>query len=127
MLHRRGGEVPSPVSVAAGAARGDAMTNLFVRSFFLVFALFVLLNSGSYTKVIADDGNIFPRRHALQSLLVPSRPFRRHSGRRHDGQSWAIPGSAASREWRHRFFRDYMPVQFITFRWEYDYRGSSVP
>jgi len=22
---------------------------------------------------------------------------------------------------------DYMPVQFITFRWEYDYRGSSVP
>jgi hypothetical protein len=22
---------------------------------------------------------------------------------------------------------DYMPSQFITFRWEYDYRGSSVP
>ena len=84
-------------------------------------------------------------------LLVPSRFVRRDAGRREDQQSGTLSGVAAADQWRERdhggykfsllygesrrsvqglgssITFDYMPKQYITFRWEYDYRHANVP
>ena len=86
--------------------------------------------------------------HDLQSPLVRSRQVRSDDWRRTDQQSWAVFGFAAADQrcdgrFGHALLHgesrrsvqglgyvgtfDWMPSQYITFRWEYNHRAANVP